>query len=125
MKKILLAVVLLFAASTAFAQNPPATGTNKIGWDQEGPSLTEVQAYTWKYYADKSVVGVSLTGVSCTGTASPYQCEVSFPAFTPGTHTLTLTATNLAGESPQSNPLNFTFVVTPSAPKNLIIKGGQ
>lgn len=122
MKKIFFTVIVLLIASAVYAQNPPATGKNKIGFDQEGPSLAEVQAYTWKYYADSATTGIGLTGVTCTGPVSPYQCEAPFPAFTPGPHTLTLTASNLAGESVKSAPLSFAFVVTPGAPTNLRIK---
>lgn len=121
MRKILLAIILLAFASVVYAQ-PPATGKNKIGFDQDGPSLTEVQAYTWKYYADSATTGVTLTSVTCVGTASPFQCEAPFPAFTPGSHTLTLTTSNLAGESVKSTPLSFSFVVTPGAPTSLRIK---
>jgi hypothetical protein len=121
MKKILLTVILLTFTSVVYAQ-PPATGKNKIGFDQEGPTLTEVQAYTWKYYADTATTGIILTGVSCIGTVSPYQCEAPFPAFTPGSHILTLTTSNLAGESIKSAPLSFAFVVTPGAPINIKIK---
>jgi len=121
MKRILFAIIILLVATTVYAQ-PPATGSNKIGFDQEGPSLTEVQAYTWKYYADSATTGIVLANVTCAGTASPYQCEAPFPAFTPGRHTLTLTTSNLAGESVKSAPLDFAFVVTPGAPTNLRIK---
>jgi hypothetical protein len=121
MKKILIVILLLLVAVSAYAQ-PPATGKNKIGFDQDAPSLAEVQTYTWKYYADTATTGISLTGVTCTGTVTPYQCEAPFPAFTPGPHTLTLTTSNLAGESVKSLPLNFAFVVTPGAPTGLKIK---
>lgn len=121
MKKICLTLILLCFASVAFAQ-PPATGKNKIGFDQDAPSLTEVQTYTWKYFADAATTGIVLVGVTCTGTVTPYQCEAPFPAFTPGNHTLTLTTSNLAGESAKSLPLSFAFVVTPGAPIGLKIK---
>jgi len=121
MKRILFAAILLFVASTIYAQ-PPVTGANKIGWDQPAPTLTEAQGYTYKYYPDSAIVGTTLVSVTCAGTVSPYQCDVLFPAFTPGPHNLTLTASNLAGESVKSAPLSFAFVVTPGAPINLRIK---
>jgi hypothetical protein len=122
-KKYFLAVLIsiLTFASVASAQ-PPATGTSKIGWDQAAPSLAEAQGYIYKYYPDSATVGTTLNLVTCIGTISPYQCEVAFPAFTPGAHTLTITAGNIAGESAKSSPLNFAFVVTPSIPTNLKIK---
>lgn len=126
MKKLLFALVILCLASTAFAQTPVTTA-NKIGWDQQAPSLAEAQAYTYKYYPDGATTGIALTGVVCTAVTSPTgtvvpQCEVAFPAFTPGSHTLSITASNEAGESVKSAPLNFAFVVIPSPPANLRIK---
>lgn len=123
MRRHLFAVVLivLAVAAPAVAQ-VPVTGANKIGWDQAAPTLADAQGYTYKYFADAATAGIALAAVTCTGTTSPYQCEVPFPAFTPGNHTLTLTAGNLAGESAKSAPLSFAFVVTPGAPVNLRIK---
>lgn len=122
MKRIFLSIILLLVASVVYAQ-PPATGGNKIGWDQAAPTLAEAQGYTYKYYPDSATAGTALVSVTCAGTVSPYQCEVAFPAFTPGSHTLTITASNLAGESVKSTPpLSFVFVVTPSAPSNVKIK---
>jgi len=116
-----LAVLIVTFASVVYAQ-PPATGSSKIGWDQAAPTLAEAQGYTFKYYPDTATVGTTLISVTCVGTVSPYQCEVAFPAFTPGAHTLTLTANNLAGESVKSAPLSFAFIVTPSSPSNVRIK---
>lgn len=121
MKKILFTIVFLMVASVAFAQ-PPATASNKLGWDQAALTLAEAQAYTYKYYPDNGVAGITLTPATCTGTTSPFSCEAPFPVFTPGPHTLTLTTSNLAGESPKSLPLSFVFVVTPTSPTTLIIK---
>lgn len=113
-------------ASFSYGQTTPASQTSKIGWDQEAVTLADAQGYIYKYYADSYAIGVVLNNVTCTGTVSPFQCQVAFPAFTPGEHNLTLTAENLAGVSPPSNVLSFKFVVTPSAPGNvrIIIKGG-
>ena len=121
MKKILFAIIILLVTTTVYAQ-PPATGTNKLGWDQAAPTLTEAQGYTYKYYPDTATVGTTLTPVTCTGTTSPFVCDVPFPAFTPGAHTLTVTASNIAGESPKSLPLSFIFTVTPGIPVNVRIK---
>jgi hypothetical protein len=121
MKRILIAIAILLVSSVVYAQ-PPATGGNKLGWDQAASSLAEAQGYTYKYYPDSATTGTTLISITCVGATSPYQCEVAFPAFTPGNHTVTLTASNLAGESVKSAPLNFTFIVTPGAPTNLKIK---
>lgn len=123
MKRILvIALVLLSIASISNAQSN-ALPTSKLGWDQPAPTLQDASAYTYKYYADgSSGGGVILLGVTCTGPASPYSCEVAFPAFTPGDHTLQVTASNLAGESAKSNTLSFKFIVVPAAPQTLKIK---
>lgn len=115
-----LALSLTFAVS-AFAQST-AVPNSRIAWDQPNVASAAVaQSYTYKYYPDGATAGIALTGVTCTGTA-PVQCSAGFPAFTPGSHTLTLSATNAAGESPKSATLSFVFVVVPSAPSNLQIQ---
>ena len=129
MKRLIL-IALVFAligfAASATAQTP-ATNGNKIAWDQAAPTLAIAQSYVYKYYPDAAAAGVTLAPVTCVGQASPagattFQCEAPFPAFVPGAHTLTLTASNEAGESVKSAPLSFTFVVIPSAPAALRIK---
>jgi hypothetical protein len=103
------------------AQPPSGTASSKIGWDQTGvASAADAQALTYRYYPDGAAVGIVLTGVTCSGTTT-VTCQAPFPAFTPGTHTLTLTAGNIAGESAKSAPFAFQFVVIPAAPGNLRI----
>ena len=129
MKRLLVVVLVCglvgLAANAASAQTP-ATTANKIAWDQVAPSLVEAQAYTYKYYPDAATAGVTLTNVTCVSVPAPsgavIQCEVPFPAFTPGNHALSLTASNTAGESAKSLPLSFAFVIIPSAPAALRIK---
>ena len=118
MKKLVL--ILFLIPTLLFAQAIP---TSKLIWDQDAPSLTDAQSYTYKYYADGSTTGVAFTGVTCTGTVSPFTCTVNFPAFTPGNNSITLTSSNIAGESAKSAPLDFTFIVTPSSPRNIRIGG--
>jgi hypothetical protein len=122
MKKWIVLLMML-VATTTFAQNPPAGGTSKLAWDIDAPSLTEAQGYTYRYYVDGATSANAFEGVVCSGSASPYQCIVSFPAFTPGAHVIQLTAGNIGGESAKSTPpFGFTFVIVPAAPKNIIIK---
>lgn len=129
MKRIILAALmcaLLGFTAVASAQTPVTTAS-KIAWDQQAPSLAEAQAYAYKYYADGAATGVALTGVVCTSITAPTggvvpQCEAPFPAFTPGSHSLALTAANDAGESVKSAPISFVVVVIPAAPNNLRIK---
>lgn len=121
MKRVFLTIILLLVPSFVFSQAIP---TSRLGWDQDAPTLADAQAYTYKYYADGSTTGVALTSVTCTGSTSPFVCSAAFPAFTPGNHRITLAASNLAGESAKSNPLDFTFIVTPAVPTGLRIIGG-
>jgi len=118
MKKILLVLALTALPNVLYAQ---ATPTSKLAWDQAAPTLTDANGYTYKYYPDGAATGVTLASVTCTGSSSPYACQVNYPAFTPGNHTLQLTATNAAGESVKSSPFAFAFVVIPAAPANIRI----
>lgn len=118
-KQILLAAALLGIPTLAHAQ---ATPTSKLEWDQNAGNLTEAQAITYRYYPDTVPGGTVLSPVTCVGPTSPFVCNVPFPAFTPGSHTLSMTAGNDGGESLKSSPLNFTFVVIPNPPTNLRIR---
>lgn len=119
MKRILVPFLLILAlAASASAQVVP---TDKLAWDQQAPDLASAQAYTYKYYPDGAAAGITLTGVTCTsvGTPTVITCRTAFPAFTPGAHTLTITATNLAGESPKSAAFKFDLTLIPVAPTNI------
>lgn len=123
MKRILVAVLAFCLLSTnLYAQPTPATAISKFAWTQGAPTLADAQSYEYRVYNDGAVNGSVLSGVTCTGTVSPFSCEAPIPAYTPGNHTATLTAKNLAGESAKSDPLGFNFVVTPSKPGNFGIK---
>lgn len=126
MKRLFLTLLFVTATASVFAQQPPiGTATQRFAWDQEAPTLADAQAYTYKYYPDSSTTGIAFTGVTCSGTASPFTCSAPIPAFTPGNHTITITASNVAGESAKSNPFAFNFVVTPGVPNNIrIISSG-
>lgn len=115
MKKIIIFLLLLIPLIIS-AQN--ATGASKFAWDQTAPDLSTANAYTYKYYPDGSATGITFTGVVCSGTTT-FSCVVNIPAFTPGNHTIQLTASNIAGESAKSSPFAFVFVVAPVAPSNI------
>ena len=116
MKKLIL-VALLLLPSLAYAQVPQATSSQKFAWDQDVAASENIPALMFKYYTDGATTGVILTGVVCTGTAPTLFCSVPIPAFTPGTHSIKLSAINIAGESALSVPFDFALVVTPSAPR--------
>lgn len=102
-------------------QAQSATPLSSLVFDQIAPDLMTANSYTYKYYPDGSITGMNLT-VNCTGNASPFTCTSPMPAFTPGVHSLTVTAANEAGESPKSSSISFTFVIIPLAPTNLRIQ---
>jgi hypothetical protein len=115
----LILVLLFFRIVEAQANN-----TSKLTWDQDAPDLATANGYVYKYYPDISVVGITLNSVSCViAIPGPFVCSVNYPAFTPGNHTLTITAANIVGESIKSTSFSFAFVVIPSPPKNIRISG--
>ena len=118
MKKFIFLLILMCIPNEIM--NAQANSTSKIIFDQAGLTLAEVNAYTFKYYPDNSLVGLSLTA-ACTGTVSPFTCSGQFPTFTNGNHTLTLSATSLGGESPKSAPFAFAYVGAPLSPGNIRI----
>lgn len=120
MNRIFLIIALLLAPVLTSAQS--ATSANKFAFDQAAPTLADANAYTYKYYTDGSTTANTFTGVTCTGAASPFVCVTNIPAFTPGNHSITMTASNIAGESAKSAPFAFTFVVTPVTPANIRIQ---
>lgn len=120
---ILTLLVLLGLASSAHAQ---ATATSNIAWKMNGPTLAVVQAYAYSYYSDGSVNKTVLPNTVCTGTVQPFVCSAPFPAFTPGNHTMQISATNSIGESPKSTPpFAFIFGVIPDTPFSLSIADQQ
>jgi len=117
MKKIIILLLLLIPIAIN-AQN--ATGASKFAWDQVALDLATANSYTYKYYPDGSLTGTTFTGVVCTNSSpSTLSCVVNIPAFTPGNHTVQITASNVAGESAKSSPFPFVFVVVPVAPVNI------
>jgi len=117
--RFLIAVVLVLIPISLLAQAVP---TSKFAWTQDAPTLADAQAYTYLYFPDGATTGIAFTAVTCTGATSPFACEVNIPAFTPGNHTVTLAARNVAGESAKTSPLSFVFVVTPAVPQQFRIK---
>lgn len=111
---------MALVASSAAAQT--STPSSKLVWDQPNADAATAAAYAYKVYPDGGANGVSLTGVTCSVVSGVTVCVVPFPAFTPGPHTLSIDATNVAGTSPRGPVLSFTFVVVPSAPVNMRIQ---
>ena len=126
MRRLFLTIALLLTfTSISAAQSAPNVGPNdSFAWNQDGSSLTVVQGYVYKYYLDGAVTGSVLSGVTCTGTATPYSCQVRSPTFSMGAHGITLTAASAAGESVQSTPFQFVYGNPPAIPNNIrVVKG--
>lgn len=100
---------------TLFSIGVQGQASNKLNWTQDALSLADAQSYTYRLYADGSLTGTVVSSVTCNGTTSPYACQIPFPIFSPGNHTIQLTAENITGESAKSTP-PFAFVF-PVAPK--------
>lgn len=119
--RIIMFVAFMLCAVPVAAQT--GTPSSQLAWDQPAQTLAAAQALTFGYYPDAVTTRTALTGVTCAGTTAPFQCAVAFPAFTPGNHTLTISASNVAGESGKSTVLTFAFVVVPGTPTNPHIVG--
>lgn len=119
MRRLILATLFLLVALPAMAQQ--AAATNHLQWSEAGPDLLTVQTYGWNLYPDAATTPTAFTGVTVSGSASPFGVIVAFPTFTPGTHTAAVTATDIAGESGKSNTISFQFVVIPLSPVSLRI----
>ena len=113
MRRFVLVCAFLFSSTTLFAQT--ATPASKLGWDQVGQTATVATAAAYTVYIDGATVGVALTGVTCVTAAVPANgstCSATFPALTPGTHTLVGTQTISGTESAKTpTPFSFAFVV--------------
>lgn len=96
--------------------------SSKFGFDQAALTVADANAFTYRAYLDGSAVGVVVT-TTCVASAvtSVHTCTAPIPALTPGTHTVQLTAANVAGESLKSAAMSFTIVAVPSAPSSLRI----
>jgi hypothetical protein len=117
-KRVLAAFCFVLLFSTV--SHAQATPTSKLTWTQPNETAITAGQLTYKYYPDNQTTGIALNNVLCVSTTSGgvtlATCNANFPAFTPGSHSLQLTASNSGGESPKSVPFNFTFVAVPSAP---------
>lgn len=119
LKRAILIGLVILCANPSFAQQ--AAQNMHFAVDQPAPDLASAQGYTYKHYDDNSATGVAYTSVTCSGTTSPFTCVLTIGAYTPGNHTIQLTASNVAGESAKSAPFTFAFVVTPGSPSNIRI----
>lgn len=124
MRTLLAVCLLAFIPSVAAAQAPTAGINKKMAWDQTAASLAEAQGYAYRVYVDGSTSPflIPAVGVSCVNPGTPglpFVCMAAFLPMTPGNHSITITAANDSGESLQSVPFAFQFIVVPVPPKNI------
>lgn len=118
-------VLSLPASSAAQTANP----SSRLAWDQVAATLTDATGYLYEATFDGGAV-LPLSGVTCTGAASPFTCSVGFPlTFPSGAHMVQVRTVAFDGptrlESPLSAVFNFMFLGLPQAPSNLRIVPGQ
>jgi len=119
-RTIWLVAWLLVGLPCLVSAQTTATAGSKWAWDQAAPDLATAQAYTYTIYVDGAATGTVVVQ-TCTG-VSPISCLAPLPVLTAGAHTAALSAKNVAGESPKTAALPFTFVTAPGAPTNLYIQ---
>ncbi len=111
--------LMLFSVLVS-AQNA-ATPNDKIGLDITAADAPTAAAYTWRAYLDGSATPTVLTGAVCSGSA-PVSCQFPIPAtFPSGSHNVTITAGNAAGEGPKSTVFAFVLTRVPGQPVNIRI----
>ena len=124
LNKFLIIAIILIPITVLGQAAPNVVPGDSFAWNETALTLAEAQGYVYKYYLDGAVTGSVFSGVTCSGTASPFTCQALTPQFANGTHSITLTAASASGESPQSTPFGFVFGNPPSNPNNIrVIKG--
>lgn len=111
MRRVVLTVIVLVGLAAPVS-------AQRLGWDQQGPSLAEVSGYTYRVSWDGGPPTVVVP--TCDGTASPFLCTIPITLPT-GTHTAIVSAAFTATSPQNSSPaLTFNQVPTmPSAPGGL------
>lgn len=121
-------VVGVFGFGATGLAQAPATGTERLGWDQASPDLATAQAYHADVEVD-SVVASSNVAITCSGAASPFTCSAAFPSMTLGPHAVRIRVIQtVSGEpftSAWSAPFSVLILVGPPTPLNLrVIRSG-
>lgn len=118
MTRFLVAALLLLPA-TAVAQVSvphPTPATYQLCWDHDGINTDGFLIYD----GPTRVADIRPTR----NAQAPFYC-IPFPALTPGPHTLTAIAYNIAGRAPESDPLVLVLVLVPTRVTNLQTRPGE
>ena len=88
----------------------PITGSERLGWSQEGDSVQEVSALRFRLSIDGSAV--ELTGVTCAPAAADgrFDCSAPLPRMSPGRHVLSLSAVNDSGQDGPASAILVVFL---------------
>jgi len=128
LKRFLLGVSLtLFTAIPLSAQTVGGVA-DRIAFEIAGPSLAEVQAYTYRAYLDNTPASVLPVTCAAGPASGVFTCisNEPLPAITLGAHTLQLSAANQAGEGTRSAVFNFTIIAVPQAPSGVrLVQAGN
>jgi len=115
MRKIWMLVLTLLIPIISFAQT-----THTFKWEYIGANPTEVATYTQVVMVDTTTIATPPICILKLGTTTDTSCQVSIPALTQGTHTLSVTATrnglSAEGRLTGVDPTNF-----PDTPSSLRI----
>jgi hypothetical protein len=121
----LLTLLSLAGTAVVLLAQTPAIPSDRFAFDQTGPSLAVVSAYTIEITMDGTVLPTK-QAVTCTGTASPWTCYTAIPAVTPGTHQAMLRACETVSGvvlcGPNSSPVAFTMRASPAMPGNVRVE---
>lgn len=110
-------------STTLSAQTVIAPTGNAICWDQVAQDLPTAQSLIYQSSTDNGPI-VAITP-TCSGTSSPFTCQIPLPAITPGAHSVSVTAsTKLSDGSLLTSTAGiFTYIIgtPPSPPSNFRI----
>jgi hypothetical protein len=120
MKKIIVLVLLLLSAPLLAQTLPiPVIGGERVEFTQEAASLTEANGFRYRVYTDnvRPAAGVTTT---CSGTTSPFTCQVPMPTLTIGVHTLTVTTSRVIDATTEAES-----VQSPSISVEMLANAGR
>lgn len=92
------------------ADGARVNGSERIGWSQAAPSLSEAAAYEYIVYVDGRPT--RLEKVACApANSSTYACSSQLPSLAPGRRVLELAAVRVVGGTPHEGPRSEPLIV--------------
>lgn len=121
MREFLVILPYIIFALVTIQTNPVGTYPTVL-WTQSAVDLKTVQSYTYKYHLDGATTGQPLTGVTCSGTGTSFECSAKLPVTTPGAHTVAIETSNAYGTAISSSATFDIVTEVPTAPISVTIK---